>query len=94
MRDDLNSFLDAMNIKMLHYSSEVELRWHSLQKMFNDEAAEQNRNRPILPNLPPEMAFERVKLMRIELKLAELKEVRREQKEVLRKRYMVCFDAD
>jgi hypothetical protein len=41
---------------------------------------------------PPDIAFHRVKLMRIELKLAELREIRKQHKRNLVEKYLVGSD--
>ena len=64
------------------FLEEINTRIHHL----ND--SKDNRNIAVT-HLPPKVAFERVKLMKIELKLAEIRELRKEQKKVLMKKYMV-----
>ena len=68
---------------------ETELPQQATTKVHHSNNA---RHRKVL-HLPPEIAFDRIKIMKIELKLAELKEIRKEHKSVLREKYMMCSDA-
>ena len=67
---------------------EAELPQAATKKVHHSNNA---RHRKV-PHLPPEIAFDRIKIMKIELKLAELKEIRKEHKSMLRGKYMMCSD--
>ena len=61
-----------------------------MQKHLND--SEDNRNISVT-HMPPNIAFERAKLMKIELKLAEIRELRKKHKRVLMEKCMISNDS-